>query len=57
MNSIIFYKMENLTIYELIYLDMVINQNLDDDDKEDETHSLLLYELKVKINKEINKRR
>ena len=49
--------MENLTIYELIYLDMVINQNLEDDDKEDEAHSLLLYELKVKINKEINKRR
>tara|TARA_R100001079_G_C4300287_1_gene90872 strand:+ start:60 stop:209 length:150 start_codon:yes stop_codon:yes gene_type:complete len=49
--------MENLDIYELLYLDMVINQNLEEDDKTDEFHSSLLYELKVKINKEINKRR
>ncbi len=57
LNIIILYNMENLDIYELLYLDMVINQNLEEDDKTDEFHSSLLYELKVKINKEINKRR
>ena len=44
-----------LEIDELLYLNMVIEQNLEDDEFGDTLHTQTLESLKRKINTEINK--